>query len=62
VGAVDARLIPGTDKDSVQSFFSPDSQWIGYFSLSDQKLKKVAISGGVPVALCDIGEVAWDAS
>ena len=53
--ALDARLIPGTDKDSVQFFFSPDGQWIGYFSQSDQKLKKVAISGGGPAILCDAG-------
>ena len=32
VDALDARLIPGTDKDSVQPFFSPDGQWIGYCS------------------------------
>ena len=64
VDALDARLIAGTDKDSANPFFSPDGQWIGYFSQSDQKLKKVAISGGAPVALCDIGMVvngaSWD--
>ena len=62
VDALDARLIPGTDKDSVQPFFSPDGQWIGYASQSDQKLKKVAISGGAPVALCDIGMAVNGAS
>ena len=64
MNAPDARLIAGTDKASFQPFFSPDGQWIGYFSLSDQRLKKVAISGGAPVALCDIGEglagASWD--
>ena len=64
VEALDARLIAGTDKDSVVPFFSPDGQWIGYFSHSDQKLKKVAISGGAPVVICDtsplvIGQ-SWD--
>ncbi len=53
VEALDARLIPGTDKDSTSPFFSPDGQWLGYWSQSDQKLKKVAISGGAPVVLCD---------
>ena len=53
VDELDARLIAGTDKDSDQPFFSPDGQWIGYLSQSDQKLKKVAISGGAPVVLCD---------
>jgi serine/threonine protein kinase len=62
VAALDARLIPGTDKDSSQPFFSPDGQWIGYFSISEQKLKKVAISGGAPIALCAVGERLYGAS
>jgi serine/threonine protein kinase/Tol biopolymer transport system component len=32
-------------------FFSPDSQWIGFFS--DGKLKKVSVHGGAPIALAD---------
>jgi hypothetical protein len=62
VEALDARLIHGTDKDSTHPFFSPDGQWIGYFSQSDQKLKKVAISGGAPVVLCDAGSLVAGAS
>jgi eukaryotic-like serine/threonine-protein kinase len=61
---LDARQIVGTDYYSSQPFFSPDGQWIGYFSRSDGKLKKSAISGGVPVVLWDIrGRVSgtsWD--
>jgi serine/threonine protein kinase len=61
---LNARLIPGTGKDSYSPFFSPDGQWIGYFSQSEQKLKKVAVSGGAPVVLCDTGAViatpSWD--
>jgi serine/threonine protein kinase len=50
-----ARLILGTDKDNPQSpFFSPDGQWVGYWSQADNKLKKIAIGGGAPVALCDV--------
>jgi serine/threonine-protein kinase len=64
VDALDARLIAGTDKASVEPFFSPDGQWIGYFSMSDQKLKKVAISGVVPVDICDTSSLviglSWD--
>jgi serine/threonine-protein kinase len=60
--SLDARLISGTDKDSARPFFSPDGQWIGYVSESDQKLKKVAISGGAPVVLCDIGVTVYGAS
>ena len=62
MNVLDARLIPGTDKDSRQPFFSPDGQWIGYLSQIDQKLKKVAISGGAPVALCDVGVAVIGAS
>jgi hypothetical protein len=46
VNELDARLIAGTDKDSIEPFFSPDGQWIGYWSVTDQKLKKVAVSEG----------------
>ncbi|MBP1610619.1 MAG: serine/threonine protein kinase, partial [Acidobacteria bacterium] len=62
VNALDARLIAGTDKDSLLPFFSPDGQWIGYFSSSDLKLKKVAVSGGAPVALCAVSGWALGAS
>jgi serine/threonine-protein kinase len=31
-------------------FFSPDSQWIGFFA--DHKLKKVPVQGGPPITLC----------
>jgi serine/threonine-protein kinase len=49
----DAKLIIGTETNPVNPFFSPDGKWIGYFSRSDNKLKKLAISGGAPVTLCD---------
>ena len=32
-------------------FFSPDGRWIGFFA--GNKLKKVAVSGGKPIELCD---------
>jgi Tol biopolymer transport system component len=32
-------------------FFSPDSQWLGFFA--EGKLKKVAVTGGAAIALCD---------
>jgi Tol biopolymer transport system component len=51
VDKFEAKLIGGTDENPVSPFFSPDGQWIGYFSYP--KLKKIAIGGGAPVALCD---------
>ena len=50
---LDARLIPETN-NATAPFFSPDGKWIGYLSVSDMKLKKIAVSGGAPIALCDI--------
>jgi serine/threonine-protein kinase len=45
-----ATLLPGTD-DAESPFFSPDSEWLGFFANS--KLKKIAVQGGAAVALCD---------
>jgi eukaryotic-like serine/threonine-protein kinase len=49
-----ARLVPGTDSNPQSPFFSPDGQWLGYWSQTDNKLKKIAISGGAPAVLCDV--------
>jgi serine/threonine protein kinase/Tol biopolymer transport system component len=46
----EAKLIPSTD-GAVNPFFSPDSQWVGFFA--GLKLKKVSVSGGAPVTLAD---------
>ena len=35
-------------------FFSPDGQWVGFFSIADRKLKKVPVAGGSAVPICDI--------
>jgi hypothetical protein len=43
-------VLPGTD-DAYGPFFSPDSQWIGFFASS--KLKKISVNGGAAVTLCD---------
>jgi serine/threonine-protein kinase len=37
-----------------EPFFSPDGQWVGFFSLADRKLKKVPVAGGSAVVICDI--------
>ncbi len=47
----DARPIAGTE-DAVSAFFSPDGQWIGFFT--HDKMKKVSVQGGPSVTLCDI--------
>jgi serine/threonine-protein kinase len=48
-----ATAMSGTEGGS-DAFFSPDGQWIGFFAAG--KLKKVAVQGGTPLTLCDVGE------
>ncbi len=45
-----ARALPGTEGAS-QPFWSPDSQYVGFFA--DAKLKKIAVSGGPAQTLAD---------
>ncbi len=41
--------------NSLSPFFSPDGQWIGFYSLQEGALKKVALSGGGEVTLTQAG-------
>jgi serine/threonine protein kinase len=54
---LEARLIPGTNDDPRAPFFSPDGQWLGYWSAADNQLKKISIRGGASVSLCDAAAV-----
>jgi eukaryotic-like serine/threonine-protein kinase len=56
-----AKLIAGTEGSTRRPFFSPDGTAIGYFSVTDGKLKKIPVNGGVSQALCDAMDVrgAW---
>ncbi len=47
---LEATPIPGTIGAS-GPFFSPDGEWIGFFSSG--KLKKISLRGGTPQILCD---------
>jgi Tol biopolymer transport system component len=49
--SLEARPIPGTE-GAVNPFFSSDGQWLFFFT--DQKLKKVPLSGGAAVTLGDV--------
>jgi serine/threonine protein kinase/Tol biopolymer transport system component len=46
-----ALLLDGAGS-AASPFFSPDSQWIGFFN--DGKLKKISVRGGAAIALCDV--------
>jgi Tol biopolymer transport system component len=45
-----ATVLPDTE-GARDPFFSPDSQWLGFFA--DGKLKKISVQGGASVTLCD---------
>jgi eukaryotic-like serine/threonine-protein kinase len=51
---MEAKLVTGTDGNAQLVFFSPDGKWIGYFFAAGRQLKKISISGGAPVVLCDV--------
>jgi serine/threonine-protein kinase len=45
--------LPGTEPVSVEPFFSPDGEWVGFFTPGG-KLKKIPVQGGAPVDICDV--------
>jgi serine/threonine protein kinase/Tol biopolymer transport system component len=51
MGSLVSTPIPGTE-DATFPFWSPDSREIAFFT--DDKLKKVQITGGPPVTLCEV--------
>jgi eukaryotic-like serine/threonine-protein kinase len=59
MNSLEARPIPDTE-GGVSPFFSPDGQWVGFFS--GGKLKKVSVSGGAALILGDAaysGGASW---
>jgi eukaryotic-like serine/threonine-protein kinase len=52
---LDGRHITGTSGGGSSPFFSPDGKWVGY--QSEGQLKKIPISGGAPIVLCNSGLV-----
>jgi tRNA A-37 threonylcarbamoyl transferase component Bud32 len=50
--ALESRAIPGTE-GAEAPFFSPDSRWLGFFSGTENKIKRVLLSGSTPLAVCD---------
>jgi len=49
--SLEAKLIPGTE-GATEPFFSPDGQWLGFFT--GAKLKKVSVSGGAALTLGNV--------
>ena len=50
LNAMTPRQLPGTE-NAVSPFWSPDSRHLAFFANS--KLKRVDVSGGPPIDLCD---------
>jgi serine/threonine protein kinase len=55
----DAQPITGTE-DAANPFWSPDSRYVGFFT--DDRLKKVDVSGGTVIDLCPIGTYGFGGS
>jgi Tol biopolymer transport system component/predicted Ser/Thr protein kinase len=51
----EARPISGTE-GAVAPFFSPDGQWLGFFTSG--KLKKISVNGGAALTLSDVAAAA----
>ena len=50
----EAVVLSGTE-DAAYPFWSPDSDFIAFFTVINNKLRKIAISGGPPITLCAAG-------
>jgi hypothetical protein len=59
----DSRLIPGTEANLTNPFFSPDGAWIGYWG-GNGRLMKIPVAGRSSVVLCQAGNpsgASWSA-
>ncbi len=55
IDQLDAQPIRGTE-DAIAPFFSPDGEWVGFFTGSGPGsgvLRKVSVNGGAPVTICE---------
>jgi eukaryotic-like serine/threonine-protein kinase len=48
-----AQPLPGTDNPFFNTFWSPDSRFVAFFSSGDNKLKKIDVMGGIPQTLAE---------
>ncbi len=55
LNAFDAVPLTGVP-EGYDPFFSPDGEWLAFYSHQERKLKKVRLAGGDPVAICDADE------
>jgi serine/threonine-protein kinase len=61
---LEARPVPGTENRGVNNpIFSPDGRWLVFYSQSDATLKKIAVTGGGAITLCQADNpfgMSWD--
>jgi len=69
---LEARLIPGTEAPEAAAFgtrastpaFSPDGQAVAYYDTESRRLVRVALNGGPPVPISEIGReptsISWE--
>jgi serine/threonine-protein kinase len=52
IGELEARLIPGTEESLTNPFFSPDGEWVAYWSGGE--LRRIGTSGGSAVVIAGV--------
>jgi serine/threonine protein kinase len=60
---MEAHPISGTNETATNPFFSPDGRWVGFYV--QNHIKKVAVTGGAAVPICDIDTpygISWSAN
>ena len=51
MAAAEATPIPGTEAVLISPFFSPDGEWVGFYSLADRQFQKIPLTGGAAVLI-----------
>jgi serine/threonine-protein kinase len=51
LGDFEARQLPGTEH-ATSPFFSPDGEWLGFYSWREGRLKRISVLGGEPQVVC----------
>jgi serine/threonine-protein kinase len=60
---MEAKPIQGTAEDADSPFFSPDGRWLAFYAQTEKRLKKIAITGGASIPICDATTIfgaSWD--
>jgi serine/threonine-protein kinase len=65
ISALEAQPISGAEAEGgvLSPAFSPDGEFIAFWSAADQTLKRIAVNGGAAVTICPLGRpfgVRWD--